>query len=170
MSRKAELKGKKFGRLYVLESAGSDSRGNQLWSCECECGNIITAKGYNLTGGVTHSCGCFKKEQLKKSITKHGHYYTRLRNVWNTMLQRCSNENTKAYKWYGARGIKVCAEWKNSFPAFREWALANGYDETAKRGDCTIDRINVDGDYEPSNCRWTTMAEQQRNRRNNRKG
>ena len=116
-----------------------------------------------------HSCGCYKREQLLKAVTKHGYYHTRLFNVWKSMLRRCDNEKAEAYKWYGARGIKVCAEWRKNFLSFREWALVNGYDETADRGKYTIDRIDVNGNYEPTNCRWITIAEQQRNRRNNRK-
>ena len=169
MSKKNDLTGKTFGKLYVLESAGSDERGNQKWRCKCECGNIVVVVGYNLTGNAANSCGCYKRERWLNTVTKHGYYHSRLHRVWKTMIQRCENKNADAYKWYGARGIKVCDEWKRDFLAFREWAFANGYDETAKRGEYTIDRIDVNGDYCPENCRWITIADQQRNRRNSRK-
>ncbi len=81
------------------------------------------------------------------------------------MLQRCNNTNKKNYGHYGGRGIKVCTEWQNSFDAFRDWAMSHGYNPDAKRGECTIDRIDVNGDYCPDNCRWITNAEQQRNKR-----
>ena len=81
------------------------------------------------------------------------------------MKKRCENKNCKSYKWYGAKGVSVCDEW-HDYSAFKKWALDNGYDEKAEKGECTIDRINPYGDYEPSNCKWVSMAEQARNKRN----
>lgn len=95
---------------------------------------------------------------------KHGGRNTRLYHVWQSMWQRCENKNCEAYVWYGAKGVKVCNDWK-SFASFRNWAMDSGYDEFAEKGKCTLDRIDVYGDYEPSNCRWATTAEQNRNMR-----
>lgn len=95
---------------------------------------------------------------------KHGGRNTRLYHVWQSMKQRCENKNCESYMWYGAKGVKICDDWK-TFAPFREWAMKSGYDEFAEKGECTLDRINVYGDYEPSNCRWATIAEQNRNMR-----
>lgn len=94
---------------------------------------------------------------------KHGGTGTRLHKVWTMMKQRCSNPNIVEYHRYGGRGIKVCDEWL-SFVNFRDWAMANGYDPEAPRGECTLDRIDNDGNYEPSNCRWIDLKEQMANR------
>lgn len=98
-----------------------------------------------------------------KNHLKHGMRNTRIYNIWRSMNQRCSNPNTINYHRYGGRGIKVCDEWKNDFLAFADWALANGYADNL-----TIDRKDVNGNYEPSNCRWSTTKEQQNNKRSNR--
>ena len=87
--------------------------------------------------------------------------------VWKNMKQRCYNKNHKSYHNYGGRGIEICDEWKNNFSKFHKWAIDNGYNPNAPRGECTIDRINVNGNYEPSNCRWISNIEQQQNKRNN---
>lgn len=98
---------------------------------------------------------------------QHGKSNTRLYRVWSGMKDRCYNKNCKGYPRYGGRGITVCPEWKNDFMAFYNWAMATGYDETAPRGQYTIERENNDGPYSPDNCKWITIQEQERNKRNN---
>ena len=157
------LIGKKFGRLTVVSLVESDV-GTKIptkWLCKCDCGNTIKALGYNLNNGNTKSCGCLRKEFAKNKKYIHGCTKTRLHTTWSHMKQRCENTNDKAFKHYGGRGIKICDEW-HDFACFRDWALVNGYSD-----DLTIDRIDVNGNYEPSNCRWVTLKEQQTNKRNN---
>lgn len=158
-----DLTGKRFGRLTVvrrISPVGSKVR----WLCRCDCGTMKDVSAYELTSGKTRSCGCLQAESrhLRKVPNGRG---TRLYNVWKSMKGRCYTPSCSSYKYYGARGIKVCDEWKDDYQAFYEWAMSSGYDPDAPQGKCTIDRINVDGDYEPSNCRWVDAATQNANRR-----
>lgn len=152
------LIGKKFGKLAVIERAENDKSGQTQWLCECDCGNRIIVQRSNLKSGNTKSCGCYKK---------HNKSHTRLYKVWEGMKARCYNKNYPSFRSYGKRGIIMCEEWKNNFEIFYFWAINNGYEKTAKKGRCSIDRINVDGNYEPTNCRWIDNNLQQRNRTNN---
>lgn len=157
--RGQDLTGQRFGRLTVLEALPGNRR--TCWRCVCDCGQeTVVGSGHHLTSGHTESCGCLRYERLKAANTKHGNRRSRLYNIWAHMRQRCSNPQNKDFNYYGGRGVTVCSEWVDDFSAFQEWALDNGY-----RDDLTLDRINPDGNYEPQNCRWATMAEQNRNRR-----
>lgn len=157
-----DLTGKKFGRLTVIERSGADANGQAMWRCKCECGNESSVKGGHLRRGHTRSCGCLENEARIASHTTHGKRHTRLYRIWSSMKDRCSNPNSRAYKWYGAKGVSVCREWID-FETFRAWAEANGYADNL-----TIDRIDSNGNYCPDNCRWITNTDQQSNRSNNR--
>lgn len=163
MGKIGELEGKKFNFLTVLYYYG-----NKKWLCRCDCGNLVKVVSTELKKGTTKSCGCWKKKYNKQCRTKHGQFQSKLHTVWGNMKRRCYNENCKMYSTYGGRGISVCDEWKNDFKNFYDWSMANGYDENAERGQCTLDRIDVNGNYEPSNCRWVENKVQQNNRRDNR--
>lgn len=158
MGKLIDITGKRFGRLLVIERRPTINR-KAYWSCKCDCGNTITVSASSLLCGKTRSCGCLRKEQMKLRATVHGFSGEPLYSVWNMMKQRCQNSNNKDYHFYGERGISVCDEWIR-YPPFREWALKNGY-----LSGLTIDRIDSDGNYEASNCRWITIQEQQKNRR-----
>lgn len=151
--------GMRFGRLVVTEYAG-----NAFWKCKCDCGNEIVVKGAQLDNGHTKSCGCYHRDQVSKAATTHGASKDRLYTVWQGMKGRCYDSSRANYKNYGGRGITICDEWLHDFAAFRDWAMANGYDPDAPHGKCTIDRIDVDGNYEPSNCRWVDMKVQSNNK------
>lgn len=153
-----DLTGQRFGRLLVLERAEDRREGTKprvMWHCLCDCGNKTIVSGASLRTGHTLSCGC--------KIRKHGYSHKeRLYETWKNMRRRCNDPANKRYEQYGGRGIKVCSEWDEYLP-FRSWAMSSGYSE-----ELTIDRIDVDGDYCPENCRWATLTEQMNNMTTNR--
>ena len=159
MGRFHDLTGQRFGQLLVIERAEDKTTGLKpkvMWRCRCDCGKETIVWGSSLTQGTTVSCGCKK--------IKHGYANKeRLYETWQNMKRRCNNPRNKRYKQYGARGIKVCAEWEHDYVAFRNWAMSNGYAD-----DLTIDRIDVDKGYSPDNCRWVGAKIQANNMTRNR--
>ena len=160
--RKPITVGLSFGRLTVTALSTIRKTGHYCYECACSCGKAIVVKASSLQSGETESCGCLKNELTSARTKTHGHarQYTTTTSyrVWKNMVARCQNERSTSYPWYGARGIKVCERWLK-FENF----LADMGDRPSDR---SIDRINNDGHYEPSNCRWATKKEQSANRRN----
>ncbi len=151
------LIGYKFGRWTV--AAYSHKNGpHHYWQCVCDCGNHGTVQQASL-GKTSSSCGCLRKDKAIEQFKTHGATYTKLYDVWQRMRQRCSNPNAYGYPAYGGRGIKVCERWET----YKNFELDMG--PTYQEG-LTIDRVDNNGNYELSNCRWTTKKDQARNRRN----
>ena len=151
----ADLTGKVFGSLTVLNFVKIDDKSDIIWHCKCTCPNEIDASSYELLSGRKQSCG----HMAKMSSYSHGGSHDRLYGVWRSMRYRCNCPTAKPYHNYGGRGIKICDEW-DDYEVFKEWAMDNGYDPNAPYGEYTLDRIDPNGDYCPENCRFVSMSMQ----------
>lgn len=167
MKKYEDFTGQRFGRLTVLFKTGETKYGKALWRCKCDCGNFKDTIGMSLKNGDVQSCGCLQKEvrksnALKLKREKHGMANSRLYRIYHDMVSRCYGKSINGYENYGGRGISVCVEWlgEDGFTNFMEWALANGYND-----ELTIDRLDSNGNYEPSNCKWSTRKQQANNTR-----
>lgn len=165
MGKLIDMTGREFEECVVIKRSDKLSKDGKkiFWECECKCGNTFTARGSDIRSGNTKSCGCLVKKKARTRKGAHGQRNSRIYTIWNNMKLRCYNKNQNNYFNYGGRGIKICDEWKNDFTTFYNWAIENGYSD-----ELSIERINNDGDYEPSNCKWANLHEQARNKRNNR--
>lgn len=159
--------GDRFGFLEVLDKFKKN--GKIFCRCKCRCGTIKDIDKSSLTTNRTKSCGCYNRQRLHETHTKGNFTNTRLYHTWENMKARCYNPKHPEYKNYGDRGIKVCDEWKQDFLKFREWALNNGWNEEHSKLEISLDRIDVNGNYEPSNCRWSTYDIQVNNQRRSRR-
>lgn len=156
-----------FNRLTIVDKLGLDAQSHRYVKVRCECGEIFNVRYDSLTSGNTKSCGCLNRElsgqRLSAALFKHGKAKTRIFKTWAGMKQRCSNENDSSFKYYGARGVKVCVAWRD-FETFYSWSQVSGYSDNL-----TIDRIDPSKDYSPENCRWITRQAQGNNKRNSPK-
>lgn len=159
---KIDLTGNKYGRLTVLKLAVDERGKKKKWLCKCDCGNKVIVSGSNLRSGHSSQCKQCALAELAEKKIKHGGTKTKLYYVWRGMITRCGDKSARAYMRYGGRGICVCKEWQD-FGKFRDWALSNGYSDGLE-----IDRVDNDGNYEPSNCRWVNKQRNANNKSNNR--
>jgi hypothetical protein len=164
MSKTMDLTGHRYGKLTAIRYIGNIKSvgAGCYWECLCDCGKTTVTSRKHLRSGTTTSCGCNLVERGKKGIrTTHNMRNTRIYNIWSKLKSRCLNPKDKLYKYYGGRGITVCDKWL-TFEGFWE-DMQEGYSD-----ELTIDRMDVNGNYENPNCRWATMKEQNRNRRTTR--
>lgn len=158
--RIANLSGKRFPHFIVLEQAQSNKWGAKFWRCLCDCGNTFTERSYLISSGKRQSCGCVLRATFQANITSHGMSRSAEYNIWNGARDRCRNPNNKDFEKYGGRGIRFWPGW-DGFEAF----IADVGPRPSPRH--TLDRIDVDGNYEPGNCRWATPSQQANNKRCN---
>lgn len=154
----------KYGKLTVIEvyKVKQNGRSAKYCKCKCDCGNVIIKRYSEVKNGRIKSCGCLVREILLKRNTTHGLSKSPVHKIYHGMLKRCYDKNHNGYQWYGGKGITVCDEWKNDFKNFHEWAMSNGYEKGL-----TLDRIDGEKNYTPSNCRWETVHNQHRNMSSN---
>ena len=166
MGKLKDLSGAIFGKLTVIKRIEDhyypNGRHDVAYLCRCQCGREVEVLGIHLRSGHTQSCGCFRKETTRQNRTKHGATNDPLYSTWKNIKGRCYNPNNPSYAYYGGRGIQVCEEWQHDYLKFAEWATSNGYDPQL-----SIDRIDFNGNYEPSNCRWVGQEVQSNNTRRN---
>ena len=170
-----DLTGERFGKLTVVRRVEDhiSSSGNRYpqYLCQCDCGNTFVAYAQALTGGHAWQCGCETNRYLPRKEDRHGDASPdapghRLYGLWSGIKRRCYNSNFPTYPEYGGKGIEMCDDWREDYKSFKDWAIENGYDIEAKRGECTIDRIDFEGNYSPENCRFVSISEQNDNKSN----
>lgn len=163
-----DITGVKFGRLLAVKPVDKDIKTNKsnekYWLCECDCGRTTIVSGRALRNSSIKSCGCLNIERSKQSNTTHNKSNTRLYRIYYSLKRRCYKATSKDYNNYGERGITIYDKWlgKKGFINFYNWSIENGYSD-----ELTIDRIDVNGNYEPNNCRWVTPMINSNNKRNN---